>query len=140
MRGEFVVTLQEISGMLVWTVAGGVLLVLLMMVDSWFTRYKDLEEIRRGNTAVATRFVMKLLSQAYILSQSIVTSNALGEALLVSVVSFVILLALESLLRIGLRALARMDLDQGTQDGKVAHALLAGSLHIAGALIIGALL
>lgn len=133
-------TLQEISGMLVWTVAGSLLLVLLMTVDSWFTRYKDLEEIRRGNMAVATRFVMKLLSQAYILSQSIVTSNALGEALLVSVVSFVILLVLESLLRIGLRALARIDLDQGTQEGKAAHALLAGSLHIAGALIIGALL
>ena len=57
--------------MLVWTGAGAALLVVLMTVDSLFTRYKDMEEIKKGNTAVTTRFVMKLLAQAYILSQSI---------------------------------------------------------------------
>ncbi|TYP72737.1 DUF350 domain-containing protein [Paenibacillus methanolicus] len=133
-------TIQEITAMLVWTAASVVLLAIIMTVDAWFTRYKDLDEIRRGNTAVAIRFVLKLLAQTYILSRSIATSDALGEALIVSAISFVILLVLESLFRIGLRSAARIDLDQGAQEGKSSHALLAGSLHVSGALIIGALL
>jgi uncharacterized membrane protein YjfL (UPF0719 family) len=133
-------TFQEVVAMLVWTGAGAVLLVVLMTVDSLFTRYKDMEEIKKGNVAVTTRFVMKLLAQAYILSQSIATSNHLGEALIVSVISFLILLALERLLGLVLRTAFGLDLDRGTKEGKIAHALLAGSLHISGALIIGSCL
>ncbi|MBW7456658.1 DUF350 domain-containing protein [Paenibacillus sepulcri] len=133
-------TLQEVVGMLVWTGAGAVLLIVLMTVDSMFTRYKDMEEIKKGNVAVTTRFVMKLLAQAYILSQSIATSNHLGEALLVSVISFVILLVLETLLELVFRSMFSLHLDKGTKEGKIAHALLAGSFHVAGALIIGACL
>lgn len=133
-------TLENVVAMLVWTGAGGALLVVLMMVDSLFTRYKDLEEIRKGNVAVTTRFIIKLLAQAYILSQSITTSNSLGEALFVSVISFLILLVLENLLRIILRSTVDLHLDKGTQEGKIAHALFAGSIHAAGALIIGACL
>ncbi|MCQ6560453.1 DUF350 domain-containing protein [Paenibacillus mendelii] len=133
-------TLENVVAMLVWTGAGGALLVVLMMVDSLFTRYKDLEEIRKGNVAVTTRFIIKLLAQAYILSQSITTSNSLGEALFVSVISFLILLVLENLLRIILRSTVNLHLDKGTQEGKIAHALFAGSIHAAGALIIGACL
>jgi uncharacterized membrane protein YjfL (UPF0719 family) len=99
-----------------------------------------MEEIKKGNVAVTTRFVMKLLAQAYILSQSIATSNHLGEALIVSVISFLILLVLERLLGLVLRTAFGLDLDRGTKEGKIAHALLAGSLHISGALIIGSCL
>jgi hypothetical protein len=35
---------------------------------------------------------------------------------------------------------AGIDLDQGTQQGQVTYALLAGSLHVVGALILGAYL
>ncbi|UVI27921.1 DUF350 domain-containing protein [Paenibacillus spongiae] len=133
-------TLDNVVGMLVWTGAGAVLLVVLMMVDSLFTRYRDMEEIRNGNVAVTTRFIIKLLAQAYILSRSIMTSDLLSEALFVSIISFLILLVLESLLRIILRSTMNLHLDKGTQDGKIAHALFAGSIHAAGALIIGACL
>ncbi|WP_219837821.1 DUF350 domain-containing protein [Paenibacillus sp. R14(2021)] len=133
-------TLNEMLGILVWTGAGAVLLIVLMAIDSFFTRYKDLEEIKKGNVAVTSRFVMKLMAQAYILSQSISTSNHLGEALLVSVISFVILLLIESIIEAVLRSTAGLDLSEGTKDGKIAHALFAGSLHLAGALIIGACL
>ncbi|SFS60728.1 DUF350 domain-containing protein [Paenibacillus sp. BC26] len=133
-------TLNEMVAIFVWTGAGAVLLVVLMAVDSLFTRYKDLEEIKKGNVAVTSRFVMKLLAQAYILSQSISTSNHLGEALLVSVISFVILLLVESLVEYVLRSTAGLDLSEGTKDNKLSHALLAGSLHVAGALIIGSCL
>ncbi|WP_407649427.1 DUF350 domain-containing protein [Brevibacillus composti] len=126
--------------MLVWTGAGAVLLFALMWVDSLFTRYKDLTEMKKGNVAVTTRFVMKLFAQGYILSQSIARSNDLWEALLTSVVSFVILFILEWLAERLLQAAAGLDLDQGTQQGKVAHALLAGSFHVVGALIIAACL
>jgi uncharacterized membrane protein YjfL (UPF0719 family) len=112
----------------------------LMTIDSLFTRYKDMEEIKKGNTAVTTRFVMKLLAQAYILSQSITTSNHLGEALMVSIISFLILFVLEGLLRLILRSTVGLHLDKGTQEGKIAHALLAGSIHVAGALVIGSCL
>ncbi|QQE75926.1 DUF350 domain-containing protein [Brevibacillus composti] len=130
----------EMIAMLVWTGAGAVLLFALMWVDSLFTRYKDLTEMKKGNVAVTTRFVMKLFAQGYILSQSIARSNDLWEALLTSVVSFVILFILEWLAERLLQAAAGLDLDQGTQQGKVAHALLAGSFHVVGALIIAACL
>ena len=133
-------TINEVIAMLVWTGAGAALLVVLMTVDSLFTRYKDMEEIKKGNTAVTARFVMKLLAQAYILSQSITTSNHLGEALMVSIISFLILFVLEGLLRLVLRSTVGLHLDKGTQEGKIAHALLAGSIHVAGALVIGSCL
>ncbi|WP_274650353.1 DUF350 domain-containing protein [Paenibacillus humicola] len=133
-------TLHDFVAILVWTGSGAVLLAALMCVDSLFTRYKDMDEIKKGNVAVTTRFIMKLLAQAYILSRSIAASDTLGNALIASVVSFVILLVLEWLLRLILRQTVGLQLDQGTKDGKIAHALLAGSLHVAGALIIGSLL
>ena len=133
-------TINEVIAMLVWTGAGAALLIVLMTIDSLFTRYKDMEEIKKGNTAVTTRFVMKLLAQAYILSQSITTSNHLGEALMVSIISFLILFVLEGLLRLILRSTVGLHLDKGTQEGKIAHALLAGSIHAAGALVIGSCL
>lgn len=130
----------QILGMLVWTIAGGVLLFALMWVDSLFTRYKDISEMKNGNVAVATRFVMKLFAQGYILAQSISKSNDLWIALLVSVVSFVILFILEFIAERTLKRIADFDLDQGTKDGSVAAALLAGSFHVVGALIVGAYL
>ncbi|BBH19546.1 DUF350 domain-containing protein [Paenibacillus baekrokdamisoli] len=133
-------TINEVIAMLVWSGASAVLLVIIMIVDSLFTRYKDLVEIKKGNVAVTTRFVMKLLAQAYILSQSITTSNHLGEALVVSIISFLILLLLEGILRILLRLTIGLNLDKGTQEGQIAHALFAGSIHVAGALVIGSCL
>lgn len=132
--------LDEILGILVWSGAGAVLLIVLMAVDSLFTKYKDLEEIKKGNVAVTTRFMMKLIAQAFILSRSIATANDLWEALLVSVVSFVILLVIESIVEALLRSMAGLDLTEGTKENQIAPAMFAGSLHIAGALVIGACL
>ncbi|CAM5787127.1 MULTISPECIES: DUF350 domain-containing protein [Brevibacillus] len=131
---------REILAMLVWTGAGAILLFVLMWIDSLFTRYKDLTEMKKGNVAVTTRFVMKLFAQGYILSQSIATSNDLWEALLVSVVSFIILFILEFVVERLLKTFTGLDLDEGTQQGMVAYALLAGSFHVVGALILGACL
>ncbi|WP_379151995.1 DUF350 domain-containing protein [Paenibacillus sp. sgz5001063] len=124
--------------MVVWTVSGSVLLSVLMYVDSLFTRYNDLEEIRAGNLAVTMRFVLKLLAQGYILSSSIASSNSLGDALIVSIVSFVLLFFLEKTVRILLYRWAKLDLDHGTLLGKIGYGVLAGSLHMTGALIIAA--
>jgi uncharacterized membrane protein YjfL (UPF0719 family) len=85
-------TWTNVLAMLVWTGASAVLLFAIMWVDSIFTKYNDLKEIKNGNTAVTTRFVMKLFAQGYILSQSITKANDLWQALLASAVSFVILL------------------------------------------------
>ncbi|GEC89998.1 DUF350 domain-containing protein [Brevibacillus brevis] len=133
-------TWTEILGMLVWTGAGGILLFVLMWIDSLFTKYKDITEIKNGNIAVTTRFVMKLFAQGYILSQSIITSNLLWTALLVSVLSFVILFLLERIVEWLLKQVAGLDLEKGTQEGKVAHAMMAGSFHLVGALILAACL
>ncbi|MFC8686594.1 DUF350 domain-containing protein [Brevibacillus porteri] len=133
-------TWTEILGMLVWTGAGGILLFILMWIDSLFTKYKDITEIKNGNIAVTTRFVMKLFAQGYILSQSIITSNLLWTALLVSVLSFIILFLLERIVEWLLKQVAGLDLEKGTQEGKVAHAMMAGSFHLVGALIIAACL
>ncbi|OKP84755.1 cell surface protein [Paenibacillus helianthi] len=124
--------------MVVWTVSGSVLLCVLMYVDSLFTRYNDLEEIRAGNMAVTMRFVLKLLAQGYILSSSIASTNSLGDALVVSIVSFVLLFFLEKLVRLLLFRWAKLDLDHGTMLGKIGYGVLAGSLHVTGALIIAA--
>ncbi|MET3291354.1 DUF350 domain-containing protein [Brevibacillus fluminis] len=126
----------DLLRMLVWTACGAVLLFILMWIDSFFTKYKDLDEIKRGNTAVTTRFVMKLYAQGYILAQSLAVSSDLWTALFVSVASFIILFILEKLVTLLLKNIAGLDLDEGTQNGKVAHALVAGSLHITGALVI----
>ncbi|AIQ24311.1 DUF350 domain-containing protein [Paenibacillus sp. FSL E2-8871] len=124
--------------MVVWTVSGAVLLFVLMFVDSLFTRYNDLEELKAGNMAVTTRFVMKLLAQAFILSSSIAASNSLPDALLISIVSFFLLLILERTVRLLLAKWGSLDLDHGTQLGKIGYGLLSGSLQITGALIISA--
>lgn len=130
----------NVAGILIWTGSSAVLLVALMAVDSLFTRYKDLEEIKRSNMAVTTRFVMKLLAQGYILARSIATSNDLLEALVVSIVSFLILLLLETFVRFGFAAAFQLRLDEGTKQGKIGYGLIAGTLHLVGALIIGACL
>lgn len=133
-------TWNEIVGTLVWTGAGAVLLFVLMGVDAFFTRYHDLQEMKNGNTAVAIRFVLKLAAQGYILARSIATSDSLGEALVVSIVSFVILFVLEWIVRGILRGLGDLRLDEGVKQGVIGLGLLAGSLHLVGALIIGACL
>ena len=129
-----------ILGIFVWTGVGALLLFVLMYVDSLFTRYKDLEEVKKGNMAVTTRLVMKLLAQGFILSVSIGTSPHLLEAIVVSVVSFIILLILERLAEWMLKLLGNINLDQGTQQGKTGYGLFAGTLHVVGALIITACL
>lgn len=130
----------NVAGILIWTGSGALLLFALMAVDSLFTRYKDLEEIKRGNMAVTTRFILKLLAQAYILSRSIAISNDLLEALVVSIVSFMILLVLEMIVRIVFSSAFQLQLDEGTKQGKIGYGLIAGTLHLVGALIIGACL
>ncbi len=122
----------------VWTAVGAVLLFLLMYIDSLFTKYKDITEIKAGNNAVATRLVMKLFAQGYILSVAIGTSWSLGEAVLVSIVSFVILLVLELIVRFLLKKMMGLDLDEGTKQGHIGYGLLGGALQIVGALIISA--
>ncbi|MGM1044639.1 Uncharacterized membrane protein YjfL, UPF0719 family [Paenibacillus uliginis N3/975] len=129
-----------ILGILVWTGVGALLLFVLMFVDSLFTKYKDLEEVKAGNMAVTTRLIMKLVAQGYILSVSIGTSAHLLEAIVVSIVSFVILLILEALAEQMLRLLGGINLDKGTQEGKTGYGLFAGTLHVVGALIITACL
>ena len=83
---------------------------------------------------------MKLFAQGYILSQSITKANDLWQALLASAVSFVILLVVEMFIEFVLKKMAGLDLEEGTKEGSVAHAMLVGSLHIVGALILGACL
>lgn len=129
-----------ILGITVWTGVGALLLFVLMYVDSLFTKYKDLEEVKAGNMAVTTRLIMKLLAQGYILSVSIGTSPHLVEAIVVSIVSFVILLILERLAELMLKLLGNIDLDKGTMEGKTGYGLFAGTLHIVGSLIITACL
>ena len=133
-------TWMNILAMLVWTGASAALLFILMFIDSLFTKYKDITEIKNGNLAVTTRFVLKLFAQGYILSQSISRSNDLWQALLASAVSFFILLLIESVVRLFLKGFHHLDLDEGTKEGKVGYALLAGSLHVVGAYILGACL
>ena len=129
---------HTLVSMVVWTVSGAVLLCVLMFVDSLFTRYNDVEELKAGNMAVTTRFVLKLVAQGYILSSSLAAASRLGTALIVSVVSFVLLFALEKTAEQLLSRWGKLDLDHGTQLGKVGYGLLAGSLHVTGALIIAA--
>ncbi|WP_242217973.1 DUF350 domain-containing protein [Bacillus cereus group sp. BfR-BA-01380] len=131
---------MNILAMLVWTGASAILLFLLMWIDSLFTKYKDLEEIKKGNVAVTTRFAMKLFAQGYILSQSITKSNDLWQALLASAVSFAILLFVQMFVEFILRKAFDLDVEEGTKQGYVAHAVLGGSLHVVGALILAACL
>ncbi|MFC7680084.1 DUF350 domain-containing protein [Paenibacillus sp. GCM10028914] len=129
-----------ILGIAVWTGSGALLLFILMFVDSLFTKYKDLEEVKAGNMAVTTRLVLKLVAQGYILSVSIGTSLHLVEAIVVSVVSFIILLIIEALAELFLKKIGGIDLDKGTKEGKTGYGLFAGTLHVVGALIITACL
>ncbi|AJY73342.1 DUF350 domain-containing protein [Paenibacillus beijingensis] len=133
-------TLQLLVGTVLWIAGGAALLAVLMFVDSLFTRYKDLEEMRKGNVAVTTRFVLKLLAQTVVLARSIYTSEEWWEALIVSIIAFLILLALEWIVHTLLRKIAGFRLDDGTRDGKMAYALLSGSLHFAGGLLVAATL
>ncbi|MGW8958089.1 DUF350 domain-containing protein [Paenibacillus sp. NPDC055715] len=130
--------LETMKAMLVWTGAGAVLLFVLMYIDSLFTKYKDFAEVKAGNMAVTVRLIMKLFAQGYILSSSIATANNLLEALVYSVIAFVILFVLEIIVRLLLRYGAQLDLDKGTQEGKIGFGLFSGTLHLVGALIIAA--
>lgn len=122
----------------VWTGAGAILLFVIMYLDSLFTKYNDLKEMKQGNLAVTTRFIMKLFAQGYILAHSISKSDDMIEALVISLISFVLLLVMEWIAEKLVAWSADFQLDKGIQEGKIGYALFAGSLHIAGALIIGA--
>lgn len=134
------VAFEQVPAIAVWTGTGVILLVILMWVDALFTKYNDMQEMKNGNVAVTTRFIMKLFAQGYILSSSISVAYTLGEALLMSVISFVILLIIELILRMALKLFASLDLEEGTKKGLMSHALLGGSLHVVGALIIASCL
>lgn len=123
----------------VWTGAAALLLFFIMFLDSRFTGYNDLQEMKRGNLAVTVRFVMKLLAQAFILSSSISKSSEMWEALVITLVSFVLLLIIEWLAEKLLAAVSGLRLEQGIVEGKIGYALIAGSLHVSGSLIIGAI-
>ncbi|MGZ9584211.1 DUF350 domain-containing protein [Paenibacillus marinisediminis] len=131
---------EQVPAIALWTGTGVILLVVLMWVDALFTKYNDMEEMKNGNVAVTTRFIMKLFAQGYILSQSISVAYSLGEALIMSVISFVLLLIIEAIVRFALRAIAGINLEEGTKNGLMSHALLAGSLHVVGAFIIASCL
>lgn len=131
---------MNVAAMLVWTGCGVILLTVLMWIDSLMTKYSDIAEMKKGNVAVTTRFILKLFAQGYILAKSIATSNSLWEALLVSAVSFLILLLIETIVERLFKAMGGLDLNDGTKNGMVSHGLLAGSLHVTGALIIAACL
>lgn len=131
---------EQVPAIALWTGTGVILLVILMWVDALFTKYNDMEEMKNGNVAVTARFIMKLIAQGYILSTSISVAYSLGEALLMSVISFVILLIIELLVRLVLKRAAGLDLEEGTKNGLMSHALLGGSIHVVGAIIIASCL
>ncbi|WP_037288677.1 DUF350 domain-containing protein [Saccharibacillus sacchari] len=131
---------SDLARLAVWTLSGAVLLTLLMVIDSLFTKYKDFQEIRRGNLAVTIRLVMKIFAQALILKYVLEGSSSIVSAWIVSFISFVILLALESAVEFILRKWGDLNLDEGTERGNVAHGLFAGTLHVIGAMIITAAL
>ncbi len=81
LEGGFCMTWMNVLAMFVWTGASAILLFTLMWIDSIFTKYNDVAEMKKGNIAVTTRFIMKLFAQGYILSQSITKSNDLWQAL-----------------------------------------------------------
>ncbi|WP_379126994.1 DUF350 domain-containing protein [Paenibacillus sp. sgz500958] len=134
------VDIHVLVSMIVWTACGSALLFVLMYVDSLFTRYNDMEEMRNGNMAVTTRLVLKLLGQAYIMASCISSSSKLSEAMLFSVITFILLLILDRTVRSLLSRFGKLDLDHGAQQGKIGYGLFSGTLHIAGALIISAFL
>ena len=82
---------------------------------------------------------MKLFAQGFILAHSISKSDDMLEALVISLLSFVLLLVLEWIAEKLLGLAANFHLEKGIHEGKISYALFAGSLHIAGALIIGAI-
>lgn len=131
---------SDLARLAVWTLSGAVLLTLLMLIDSLFTKYKDFQELRRGNLAVTIRLVMKIFAQALILKYVLEGSSSIVSAWIVSFVSFIILLALESAVEFVLRKWVGLNLDEGTERGNVAHGLFAGTLHVIGAMIITAAL
>jgi len=134
------VEFSDLARLAVWTLSGAVLLTLLMVIDSLFTKYKDFQEIRRGNLAVTIRLVMKIFAQALILKYVLEGSSSIVSAWIVSFISFIILLALESLVEFVLKKWGDLNLDEGTERGNVAHGLFAGTLHVIGAMIITAAL
>nr|WP_305120914.1 DUF350 domain-containing protein [Saccharibacillus sp. JS10] len=126
--------------LVVWTLSGAILLTLLMIIDSFFTKYKDFQEIRRGNLAVTVRLVMKIFAQALILKYVLEGSSSIVDAWIISFISFIVLLALESAVEFILRKWGNLNLDEGTERGNVAHGLFAGTLHVIGAMVITAAL
>ncbi|NGZ74534.1 DUF350 domain-containing protein [Saccharibacillus alkalitolerans] len=131
---------SDLARLAVWTLSGAVLLTLLMVIDSFFTKYKDFQELKRGNLAVTIRLVMKIFAQGFILTYVLEGSLSIVNAWVVSFISFVILLALESAVEFMLRKWGGLNLNEGTERGNVAHGLFAGTLHVVGALIITAAL
>lgn len=72
------------------------------------------------------------------MSSSISVSYHLGDALIVSVISFIILLVIEAVVHFIIRRFAAFDIDGGMQQGKIGYGLFSGTLHMVGALIISA--
>lgn len=141
-KGDFVMDLtwMNVLAMLIWTGVAAITIFVFMVIDSLFTRYKDIEELKKDNRAVAIRFWQKIGAQAIIMYSSIRASEDLWNALLFSAVSFLILLVLEAIVRAVFKWIFKVNLDLETANGNWSCGLIGGALHVFGALILVACL
>ncbi|HHY66727.1 MAG TPA: DUF350 domain-containing protein [Alicyclobacillus sp.] len=129
-------TIHQLLTMGFWFVLFILLLVILMAVDVALTQYNDFELIRRGHTAVALRFVLKLLAHALIISRSMMISQVVWDAVVISAYAFVLLLIVQWLFDLVMKRAAGIDMSKNIAENHTPSALLSGSLHVVGAVIL----
>lgn len=111
-------------------------LFVLMSVDVLLTKYNDFELVRNGQTAVAVRFVCKLGAHALIITRSMMISQVVWDAIVISVYAFVLLLIVQWIFDLFMKRFFHIDMARNIAENHMPSALLAGALHLVGAVIL----
>ncbi|MDI3257598.1 MAG: DUF350 domain-containing protein [Kyrpidia sp.] len=129
-------TVHQLLTMGFWFILFMALLFVLMAVDVTITRYNDFELIRQGRTAVALRLVCKLSAHALIITRSMMVSQVVWDAVVISAYAFVLLLIVQWLFDLLMKRAFRIDMSRNIAENHMPSALLSGFLHVVGAVIL----
>ncbi|MDG0813906.1 DUF350 domain-containing protein [Cohnella rhizosphaerae] len=98
-----------------------VLQLLGMLIFSWMTPFKDMEELRRGNAAVGLAFGGKFLGTAIILGVSAYTNSTIWDMMLWFAVGYVCLVASYWIFEL---ATPKLKISEHLQQGNLAIGIL----------------
>lgn len=122
-----------LSTLAYFVVCAAILLISFFVIEST-TKYKDWEEIKKGNVAVTVATGGKLLGISIILYSAIASTDTLAQTAIWGVIGLVMLIIVYFVFN---WVTPKIDIDKAIGDGNLAVGLLSAFISVVFSLIIG---